>query len=907
MTDTRGPAARLLQWLLRLFPQEFRGDFAEQIHLDFADQCQAVRAGGGRASLIRLWAATVAGILRQAPREHAEVLVRDVRYALRALVRAPGFSGVAVLVLAIGIGGNSAVFTLVNALLLEPVMGRSPDVVAVLSRERSRPDSYRSFSYPNYLDVRLSSADVFDGVFAHTFATVAIESGGSVRRSVAEVVSANYFDTLRVPLALGRSFSAEEEKPGAGLPVAIVPYAHWENAGLDPGFLGTILRINSTAFTVIGVTPKGFGGTMAVASPDLWLPLGVYEGVVQDMFRHRRAALMDRNNATLVLAARLRPGISREAADARLDTLSRRLEAAYPAENRDQLLSVHPLSRLSISDEPVSDTPVAAGAAILLALSGCVLLIASLNLANMLLARGAARRKELAIRRAIGGSRRRIVRQLLTERLVLALIGAAVGLALSSAAVRLLVRTLAPVVPLTLRFDPAPDASVVVATFGFAAAAVLMFGLVPALRLSRRDLVTDFKDLPGDSPRGGRRLTGRNAMVVAQLSLSLALLSCGGLFARHALEAASSTPGFSYDGQIIFSIDPSLSRHEDERTRRIYAAVLERLRRVPGIAAVSLASTVPYSDVHEGHAVDRAGAAAVTGASRSPTFRVIGADYFRTLGIPVLRGREFSPAEEESASAPRVAIVDSQLAARLFPGEDALGQLVRLAPQGDHGVTSDTDPLEIVGIVAPLREQAFDAQPGAHIYVPFARHFRPAMYVHVRSASATEAALAAVVNEIRETVRGVDPALPLMDLSPLGQFQERSIIQWGIRSGARMLGTFGLLALLLAVIGLYGLKSYVVSLRRREIGIRMALGASPRDVHRMVMGQAAVLIGLGLAIGLPLSLALGRGMNSLLFSVQSSDPLVLAVSALALAAAAATASYLPARRAALLDPRQTLQ
>ena len=305
--------------------------------------------------------------------------------------------------------------------------------------------------------------------------------------------------------------------------------------------------------------------------------------------------------------------------------------------------------------------------------------------------------------------------------------------------------------------------------------------------------------------------------------------------------------------------------------------------------------------------MDRAGAAVVSGAGRSSTFRVIGADYFRTLGIPVLRGREFSPAEEGSASAPRVAVVDSQFAARLFPGEDAVGQLLRLAPQGDHGVTADTEPLQIVGIVAPLREQAFDAEPAAHIYVPFARHFRPAMYVHVRSASATEAGMAAVTNAIREAVRAADPAVPLLDLSPLRQFQQRSIILWGIRSGARMLGTFGLLALLLAVIGLYGLKSYVVSLRRREIGIRIALGATPRDIRRMVMRQAAVLVGLGLAIGLPISVALGRGMNSLLFSEQSSDPIVLAVSALSLTAAASIASYLPARRAALLDLRQTFQ
>ena len=826
--------------------------------------------------------------------------LQDVRFGARTLLKTPGFTVVAVLVLAIGIGANTAMFTVVNALLLKPLGGQTDDLVGLYSHERDKTGSYRAFAYDNYVDIR-NGNDVFDSLMAHTFSMVGVPAGDSTRQTFISVVSSNYFDTLGVPLAAGRAFTLDEERPNARVPVAIVTHRHRD-------LLGKTVKINAIDFTVVGVTPRHFTGTMALISPEMWLPLGMFDVVVNDIFKNNGLPFADRRNQTLVVAGRLKPGVTIEHANARLEGLSRQLEGAYPAENKNQLLTVNPLSRLGISTSPSSDAPVAVAGTLLMALSAVVLLIACLNIANMLLARGAARRKEIAIRLAVGGGRGRIVRQLLTEGLLLAGCGAAGGVLLASWATGSLASSLQAVMPLGIAFEPKPDLTVILATTTFAVLATVGSGLGPALKLSKTDLVVDLKALTADgSPRLGRRFSARNVMVVGQIALSLMLLSMGGLFARGALKAASTNPGFSYDRQLLVGVDPTLVQYDQVRGRAATSAVLARIRAVPGIASAGLAATVPFGEFHEGHSVERVGGPARQDLSArvNANYRVIGSDYFKTLDLPMIRGREFTEAEETSSTAPRVAIIDERLARRLFGDDEPLGQMIRYTERPGERTKNDGEAMEIVGVAAPVRDQLFDRQVEPAIYEPWGRNYRGNMFIHARAAqSGTEADL---LRAIRADIRAYDPRLPVVQATTMTAFHDRSLELWAVRAGGRAFLSVGLLALLLAVVGLYGVKSYLVSQRTREIGIRMALGARPADVLGMVLKDGAMLSAAGVALGLPLAALLGFGVSSMLYDVKPLDPVVFIAAPVSLAVAAMVATWLPARRATRVTPLTALR
>jgi predicted permease len=827
-------------------------------------------------------------------------LVQDVRFGARTLAKTPGFTAVAVVVLALGIGANSAMFSLVNAMLLRPLAGKADELVGLYSHDRTKPDSFRGFAYANYVDIRTGN-DIFESLAAHTFTMVGVSSGESTRQTFAEVVSANYFDTLGVPLESGRAFTLDEERPAAAIPVVVVSHRHRDQ-------LGKTIRINAIDFTVVGVAPPEFTGTMALISPEMWLPLGMFDVVVTDIFKKTGTGLADRQNQSLVVAGRLKPGVTVKSAAPRLDTLSLQLERAYPAENQRQLLTVNPLPRLGTSTSPSSDAGPAAAGAFLMGLSAVVLLIACLNIANMLLARGSARRKEIAIRLAVGSSRSRVVRQLLTEGFLLALVGAAGGLLLASWSTAALARSLAAVLPLGVVFDPKPDAMVVTVTTAFAVMATVMSGLGPALKLSKTDLVADLKALTADgSPLLGRRFSARNIMVVGQIALSLMLLSTGGLFARGAVKAAAANPGFSYDRELLVSTDPTLVQYDEPRGRAAYREVLARIRALPGVAAAGMAGTVPFGEFHEGEAVERVGgpARSENAARVNATYRIIGSDYFQALNLPMVRGREFTEAEATSATAPRVAIVDERLARKLFGADDPIGQMIRYAARPGEQTKNDGQPMEIVGIAAPIRDELFDREAGPAVYEPWGRNYRGSMFIHVRTAQAgTEADL---LNAIRRELRSYDPKLPVLQTTTMTAFHERSLGLWVVRSGGRAFLAIGLLALLLAVVGLYGVKSYIVSQRTREIGIRMALGARPGDVLGMVMREGAALSAVGVALGLPLAALLGFALSSLLYDVKPLDPVVFVSAPAFLAVAALAATWLPARRATRVTPLTALR
>lgn len=895
--------------ILALFsPQRLDQDFDDEVraHLELlADEHRqsGLTDADARAAALR----DFGGVMRTTEAYRAQrglpfvdTLAQDLRYAFRMAKRAPGFSAVVVLVLALGIGANSAMFTFVNALLFRPLPGRAGEFVGVYSHNPTQPNSYRVFSYPNYVDIR-DRSDVFEELIAYTFALTGTPAGDVTRRTFVEVTTSNFFSALDVQLAAGRMFTAQEERPGANVPVAIASFAAWQQAGLDPSFVGRTVRVNTRDFTIVGVAPRNFTGTTALIAPEMWMPLGVFEAVVKDALKNNGRGLADRSNGSLMVAGRLKPGITIDRANARLGTLAADLARAYPAENRGQVLTVHALSRVNISSTPRSDTGPAVLSAVLMPLSGAVLLIACLNIANMLLARGTARKKEIAVRVALGGGRGRIVRQLLTESLVLALGGAIAGLMLGSGTTRLLAASLVRVMPVPVHFQARPDLNVVLATSVFAVLSVLAFGLAPALKITRPDLVDDLKDI-GASHGPSRRFGTRAWLVVCQIAVSLMLMTAAGLFARGALRAQIADPGYRYDGLLLASIDPTVAGYDATEGDAKLRAALERIRQLPGVVAAGATSQVPFGDFHQSVAVARPGSKALIG--REPTFTTVTNDYFKAIGLTIVRGREFTQSETAASAGRRVAIIDEPLASRLFPNEDPLGQEIVIPGREDTAHKPENDPMTVVGIVRGIRDDLTERNPVAHVYVPANISYRGPMHIQVRTTKGSEGT---TLRAIGQTLRAVDARLPILELRTMQDFHDRGLVLWVIGAAAKTFTGLGLLALLLAAIGVYGVKSYVVAQRTREIGIRLALGASTRHIGMMLLRDGARTTLVGVAIGFPLAVILGRLLSVAIFEVSPYDPIVLTLAPLVLASAAALATYLPARRGMGVSPLEALR
>ena len=494
-----------------------------------------------------------------------EELGRDLRYGVRMVAKNPGFSGVAILVLAIGIGANSAIFGFVNALLLKPLpIARPGEVVGVYSEKTTPPGGYRAFSYPNYRDLRDSAAD-FTGLAAHREAQVGVGSDDITQRVRIDVVSANYFEVYGSPLVLGRWFSPAEEEPDANLPVVIVSHAYWEREGRHPSILGDTIRVNGDVLTIVGVAGEAFTGSMALIGPELWLPLGLYGLATTASPERARQSLADRDNHSLLVVGRLRAGLTPEMAGPALETIAAGLAQAYPAENEDHTLLAAPRPRLSVGPRPRTDDPFSALAVLLLAMSGVVLLIACLNLATMLLARGAARRREIAIRLSLGGGRGRVIRQLLAEGFVLSLLGGAVGLVVAGWAADLLKTSMESTLQGSMAvYGVEIDWVVVTSTLGFCLLGTVFFGLLPALQLTRGDILGDLRqEANPERQRGHGLLAPLNVLVVGQVALSLTLLTAGGLFLRGAAAASSADLGFAFERGLLLETDPSLVGYDE--------------------------------------------------------------------------------------------------------------------------------------------------------------------------------------------------------------------------------------------------------------------------------------------------------------------------------------------------------
>src|SRR4051794_9134808 len=522
-------------------------------------------------------------------------MIGDFRFATRQLFKSPGFTAAAISVLALGIGANTAVFSLVNNMLFAPPGYPHPkELRQIFSQDTKNPKTFRPFSYPTYDDIRAQNSS-FTDVAAHNVSMVGVGEKGNTRRVFASIVSANYFSVLGVAPLKGRAFTPEEERPGRNASVAIVSYGYWVRHQKDPSLLGSSIQVNGRPFTIVGILPSTFTGTLAVLSPEVWVPLSCYDSVANDFTGTSRESLSSRAGKQLLLIGRLKPGVTAAGADAALKTLAANLEKTFPVEQKDQTFMTAPLSRFSISDGPPDDSDIATMGPLLMGMAAIVLLVACLNLANMLLARGAARRKEIAIRLAVGGSRWRIVRQLLTEGLVLALLGGAVGLFLGIWSSGLLARSLGGLMPLEVVWNTRPSLTVMAVTFGFCLLGTLAFALGPALKLSRSAVVADLKEHAGEDTVHRRwRFLPRNPLVVIQIAFSLALLTAAALFLRGANKAATVETGLHAENDLLVEVDASLSGANEQQSRQLYRTLSDRLATLPGVQHASVSATAPF-------------------------------------------------------------------------------------------------------------------------------------------------------------------------------------------------------------------------------------------------------------------------------------------------------------------------
>ena len=833
-------------------------------------------------------------------------LARDARYALRTLLRRPLFTAAAVATLVLGIGANTAIFSLVNATLLKPLAVRDPGtLIGCYARDSRKPDSYRACSYPDYSGLR-ALPDVFSHLSAHTLVEVSVDAEGRTRHVVADLVSSDYFDTLGVPLASGRAFTAGEETPGGAVPSAIVSDAFRKKIGGGTGILGSTLRIAGRVFTIVGITRPGFTGATRLLGPDVYLPLGMYEAV-DDSGGGRR--LEARDTRALAMVGRLRPGMTGEAANRRLTVFSASMATLYPEHSRplgggvpSDVYVVGPLSRLGDSIDPGDNGAVMASSAILLCLSGAVLLIAALNVAAMMLARTTERRKEIAIRLAIGAGRGRVIAQLMTESLVLSLLGGIGALLAAEALTAALQQSLARVLPaeVELLFSSTFDPNVLMATLVFCLATTVVFGLGPAWQLSSPDLAPTLKNWAQTSAGKPRRLfSPPNLLVIGQLAMAVILLTVAVRQAGNAFQAARVDTGMRVENVMVLQVDqPNAPGWDGRRAQQVYRDLEARLADLPGVMSTGISATLPFSGAAPSVSVRPFTAAPVLGESDLKCrVNFVGARYFPTLGVALLRGHEFQ-ASRIQGDGPAVVMLDKAAATRLRPDGDVIGQRVRIEAGEAQGLPEEA---EVVGVVANLRDEPTDTLPAPHIYGPFGQQTPGERNIYLKLRSA-DVGTAVFSERVREQVRAVDPSLAVRSLRTLRSRMDGGLSMWGIRARSRLFGGMSAIALLLAATGLYAVRSYSVARRTREIGIRMALGASVGGTVRMVLTEGLMITLIGSGLGGTIAIATERVLRSVSHGLGGSTLLPLGVALMVLSGVSVLACLIPARQAARIDP-----
>jgi predicted permease len=725
---------------------------------------------------------------------------------------------------------------------------------------------------------------VFEGVAAAVFITLGVSSGsGEPEQVFAEIVTDNYFSLLGPPMTAGRGFTAgTDDTPGAA-PEAVLSHGLWQRRfGGDRGVVGRTITLNGSAYTVVGVAGEAFRGTGAIGGPALWVPFSMYReatsGFVREVWDSRRALLLQ-------VVGRLRPGVTVDAARANLSALAAGLAADYPDDNRGRGVRVEALVEAALAPNPAQRRQFTLAGGLLMGMVGLVLLVACANVANLLLARAAARRQEIAVRVSLGASRSSLVRQLLSESVLLGLLGGAVGLLVATWS-RAALLALRPPFIADDALNLSIDWRVLTFTALVALGTGLLFGLLPALQFSSPDLAVELKDRSAQPSGGGRWVTARHVLVVGQVALSTVALIGAGLFLRSLDNARRIDPGFDAAKLAVLSFDLASRGLPLDAAVARQREILERVRSFPLVERATLANATPLLAGGFARTVFQEGQdTSDARAGRFVQISVVADDYFETLGVPIVAGRDF--VATDGVGSPQVVVVNETMASRFWPGEEAMGKRFRFSGQAQL--------TEVVGIARDSKYNAIGEEPQPHLYQPLRQVPQAAVTVLVRTDN-PEAALGVV----RTAVQEMEPAMPLTGVFTMAAVLEQGL--WAARLGAMLLSVFGALALTLAAVGVYGVMAYTVSQRTREIGVRLALGASAGSVQRQVLWQGLGLAAVGVAVGLTGGLALNRGIVGLMYDVSPYDPLMLTAVPLLLLTVAVVAIYLPARRASRVDP-----
>jgi predicted permease len=814
-------------------------------------------------------------------------LGQDIRYALRMILKNPAFSAIAVLSLALGIGANTTIFTVVNAILLNPLPVKDisrlvqMDTVDTKTMVTQANSAKLGMSYPNFQDYEREN-QVFTGMTCISGGFLTLSGGAEPKQIQGQLVSANYFDVLGVQPSVGRFFLSDEDKKPGGNNVVVLSHGFWSNKfGSDASLIGKTITLNATPYTVIGVAPRGFKGTFTFGSAELvWIPVSMYSQALSGFFRDN---FNDRRLLGTVIFGRLRSGVSLSQAEASLKTIALHLENEYPKDNGGRSIALTPLADAAVGANNYVQINLAGG--LMMGVVGLVLLIACVNLANLLLAQAAHREKEIGMRAALGASRSRLLRQMLTESLVLSLLAGIVGLGIACGG-RVALWSFRPPFIQQNDLDLALDSHVLLFTLSIALFTALLIGVAPAIKAAKPNL----SEILNAGGRGGtvswRRNPLRSMLVVSEIALALVALIGAGLFIRSMQNAQRIDPGFESEKLFMMAFDLGALHYEEGRAQEFFRAAVERAKASPGVEAATVASNFPLGGGF-GHTVFPEGQDETTGYRGTLTQTDdITPGFFDTLHIPLVRGRVFNGSDRQNTV--QVAVINEAMVKQFWPKEEALGKRFHFFGE----------PLlrEVVGVVKNTVVNQIGEEPQPIVYLPITQDFAPAATLQVRTTARPEG----VIGTVRGQLQSLDTNVAITNVQTIQEIMSQGL--WAPRMGAGLLTVFGGLALILAAVGVYGVLSYSVSQQTREIGIRMSLGAQQGQVLRLVIGQGLRLAVAGVALGLLAALGMMRVLSSLLFGVSAHDPVTFGGVSFVLVTAAILACYIPARRATKVDP-----